>query len=54
VVEVHEDSTSKATYKLTTTVMLNTVVEKPEVGDTSLSGTLTRQVSKYLMNIYIL
>mmetsp|Transcript_1611 Transcript_1611/g.1751 ORF Transcript_1611/g.1751 Transcript_1611/m.1751 type:complete len:279 (-) Transcript_1611:191-1027(-) len=34
---------SKATYKLTTTVMLHMGVEKSEVGNTSLSGSLTRQ-----------
>eukprot|EP01041_Mallomonas_annulata_P001265 gene1265-2446_t len=44
VVEVHEESANKATYKLTTTVMLSTQVEKVEVGDTNLSGSLTRQI----------
>lgn len=45
VVEVIEsENKSRATYKLTTTVMLNMVVDKPEVGETNWSGTLTRQV----------
>ncbi len=44
VVEVRNDGPSKAVYKLTTTVMLNMNVEKNEVGETSLSGSLTRQV----------
>jgi capping protein beta len=46
IVEVNEASNSKsATYKLTTTVMLNMHVDKQEVGETNWSGTLTRQVS---------
>lgn len=48
VVEVIEsENKSRATYKLTTTVMLNMVVDKPEVGETNWSGTLTRQVPPY-------
>lgn len=38
------ETAGKTTYKLTTTVMLHMEVEKPEVGNTSLSGSLTRQV----------
>lgn len=44
VVEVHEEGGGKATYKLTTTIMLSMGVNKEEVGgDTNLSGSLTRQ-----------
>lgn len=44
VVEVTEsEDKSSATYKLTTTVMLHMGVEKAEVGDTTLAGSLTRQ-----------
>lgn len=32
------------TYKLTTTVMLSMAVDNAEVGDTNLSGSVTRQV----------
>ena len=38
-----EESASKATYKLTTTVILHMEVDKEEVGKTSLAGSLTRQ-----------
>jgi len=45
VVEATEnDSKTSATYKLTTTVMLHMGVDKVELGDTILSGSLTRQV----------
>lgn len=44
---VESDNKSRATYKLTTTVMLNMVVDKPEVGEANWSGTLTRQVSNH-------
>jgi hypothetical protein len=44
VVEVVETSATKATYKLTTTVMLSMSVGKEEVGNTNMSGSLTRQV----------
>ena len=45
VVEATENATrTSATYKLTTTVMLHMGVDKPELGDTLLSGSLTRQV----------
>jgi capping protein beta len=37
------NSFAQATYKLTTTVMLNMSVSKAEVGDTNLCGSLTRQ-----------
>lgn len=43
VVEVNEISASKATYKLTTTVMLSMSVAKDVVGSTNMSGSLTRQ-----------
>merc|ERR1712196_350322 len=43
VVEVHEESSTKATYKLTSTVILHMEVDKEEVGKTSLAGSLTRQ-----------
>jgi capping protein beta len=43
VVEVVEEA-GRATYKLTTTVMLRMAVDKEEVGNTNLSGSLTRQV----------
>ena len=44
VVEVEEHGPKRATYKLPTTIMLHMVVDKPELGDTVLSGSLTRQV----------
>lgn len=44
VIEVIENSPKKATYKLTTTVMLTMSVGKEEVGNTNMSGSLTRQV----------
>jgi len=44
VVEVTEESASKANYKLTTTIILHMGVDKLEVGTTTLSGSLTRQV----------
>jgi capping protein beta len=44
VVEVKENKAAKkAEYKLTTTIMLHMGVEKPELGSTLLSGSLTRQ-----------
>lgn len=44
VVEAIEgDNKSAATYKLTTTIILNMAVDSGDVGNTSLSGTLTRQ-----------
>ena len=42
--EVSERGPQKATYKLTTTVMLSMGVAREEVGSTNLSGSLTRQV----------
>mmetsp|Transcript_22117 Transcript_22117/g.20102 ORF Transcript_22117/g.20102 Transcript_22117/m.20102 type:complete len:275 (+) Transcript_22117:56-880(+) len=50
VIEAIEESNSKAHYKLTSTVMLQMNVDKQEVGQTLLSGSLTRQtelVSQY-------
>ncbi len=44
VVEALETDKSNATYKLTTTVMLHMTVDKAELGDTVLAGSLTRQV----------
>lgn len=41
---VENDSKTSATYKLTTTVMLHMGVDRAELGDTVLSGSLTRQV----------
>mmetsp|Transcript_19073 Transcript_19073/g.19811 ORF Transcript_19073/g.19811 Transcript_19073/m.19811 type:complete len:279 (+) Transcript_19073:68-904(+) len=43
VIEAIETSATKATYKLTTTVMLSMSVSKEEVGNTNMSGSLTRQ-----------
>lgn len=43
VIEVIEESATKANYKLTTTVMLHMEVDKEDVGKTTLSGSLTRQ-----------
>jgi len=43
VVEVQEEGASKAIYKLTTTVMLHMGVDRKEVGNTNLAGSLTRQ-----------
>eukprot|EP00428_Durinskia_dybowskii_P062663 CAMPEP_0170364984 /NCGR_PEP_ID=MMETSP0117_2-20130122/5664_1 /TAXON_ID=400756 /ORGANISM="Durinskia baltica, Strain CSIRO CS-38" /LENGTH=277 /DNA_ID=CAMNT_0010619519 /DNA_START=69 /DNA_END=902 /DNA_ORIENTATION=+ len=42
---VENDSKTSATYKLTTTVMLHMGVDRPDLGDTVLSGSLTRQSS---------
>ncbi len=44
VVEVVESTKTKATYKLTTTVMLSMAVQKQEVGNSIMAGSLTRQV----------
>jgi len=44
IVEATEEGPGKATYKLTTTVILHMGVDREEVGNTTLSGTLTRQV----------
>ena len=51
VVEVHESPAdrSRATYKLTTTIMLSMGVNKAEVGSTNLSGSLTRQVGLLML-----
>eukprot|EP00598_Pedospumella_elongata_P015248 CAMPEP_0184991170 /NCGR_PEP_ID=MMETSP1098-20130426/35631_1 /TAXON_ID=89044 /ORGANISM="Spumella elongata, Strain CCAP 955/1" /LENGTH=276 /DNA_ID=CAMNT_0027516543 /DNA_START=100 /DNA_END=930 /DNA_ORIENTATION=+ len=43
---VENDSKTSATYKLTTTVMLHMGVDRAELGDTVLSGSLTRQASQ--------
>lgn len=49
VVEVTEEGGgSKATYKLTSTVMLHMEVDKEVVGKTSLSGSLNRQVKLHM------
>ena len=48
VVEVVESSKTKASYKLTTTVMLSMSVQKEEVGNTIMAGSLTRQVRNTL------
>lgn len=45
------ETAGKTTYKLTTTVMLHMAVEKVEVGNTSLSGSLTRQVNLLEMSV---
>lgn len=51
VVEAVEASNkASATYKLTTTIMLSMSVEKQEVGETLLSGSLTRQVSDIIQS----
>lgn len=44
VVEVIEESSTKATYKLTTTVIVSMSVVAAEVGNTELCGSLTRQM----------
>mmetsp|Transcript_23020 Transcript_23020/g.33682 ORF Transcript_23020/g.33682 Transcript_23020/m.33682 type:complete len:278 (+) Transcript_23020:104-937(+) len=44
VVEVVNTSPNSASYKLTTTVMLSMSVAKEQVGNTNMSGSLTRQV----------
>ena len=46
VVEVAVAGDGRATYKLTTTVMLSMDVHKPAVGDSNLSGSLTRMAEK--------
>lgn len=44
IVEAIEDASGRtATYRLTTTVMLGMSVDRGDVGDTNLSGSLTRQ-----------
>mmetsp|Transcript_16993 Transcript_16993/g.28473 ORF Transcript_16993/g.28473 Transcript_16993/m.28473 type:complete len:267 (+) Transcript_16993:243-1043(+) len=42
---IEAENRTSATYKLTTTVMLHMGVEKAELGDTMLTGSLTRQTS---------
>jgi capping protein beta len=46
VVEITETSPTQATYKLTSTVMLDMNVRKEAVGDCSVAGTLTKQATK--------
>ena len=46
IVEVTEESPVKATYKLTTTIMLYMVVENEIVGESNLAGSLTRQLEQ--------
>jgi hypothetical protein len=48
---VENDSRTSATYKLTTTVMLHMGVDRPELGDTVLSGSLTRQVRANVIRV---
>lgn len=43
VVEVQEQAGGKATYKLTTTVLLDMGIENADLGNTNLAGSLTRQ-----------
>ena len=52
-IQVVEESASKATYKLTTTVMLHMEVDKEVVGKTILSGSLTRQVIGFKFIFYV-
>lgn len=49
VVEVQELAANKAVYRLTTSVLLAMKVNRPELGDLTLDGTLTRQVRKLLL-----
>ena len=51
---LQSENPSKATYKLTTTVMLHMSVEKFEVGNSTLSGSLTRQVKELIWGLWIL
>lgn len=44
IVEVTEHSSTKASYKLTTTIILNMGVDRSSVGETVIAGSLTRQV----------
>jgi hypothetical protein len=44
---VPTDNGKKATYKLTTTVMLSMTTSKGNAGNVNLSGSLTRQVSRF-------
>ena len=46
VVEVNETSSTMATYKLTSTVMLDMNVRKETVGDCNVAGMLTKQATK--------
>ena len=46
IVEVKEHGGNRATYKLTTTILLNMGVEKAEIGNATLSGSLTRQTEQ--------
>ncbi|KAI3633228.1 hypothetical protein MIR68_008766 [Amoeboaphelidium protococcarum] len=48
VVEVHETKKTNAHYKLTSTVMLYMLTNKPQTGDVNLSGSMTRQVESDL------
>jgi len=58
IVEVTEHSSTKASYKLTTTIILNMGVDRTSVGETVIAGSLTRQVicpqsSSYFLLTYI-
>ena len=46
VVEVQETSKTTASYKLTSTVILDMNVKKEAVGDCNVAGTMTKQASK--------
>lgn len=46
VVQVQEISKNQATYQLTTTVMSSMDINRKELGTTTLSGTLTRQMER--------
>jgi capping protein (actin filament) muscle Z-line, beta len=44
IIEVQEDSATSASYKLTTTVMVDMGIDNSDLGNTNLAGSLTRQV----------
>ena len=46
IVEVKELGGNLASYKLTTTILLNMGIEKAEIGNATLSGSLTRQTEQ--------
>jgi hypothetical protein len=48
---IESENKSRANYKLTTTVLLSMVVDKPDVGETNWSGTLTRQVNNHITSL---
>ena len=53
VTEAKPQADKSCVYKLTTTVMLSMVVDRPELGQVNLSGNLTRQVGSCRLSFWL-